>query len=211
MNPSEIDLLTLPSLSLEQRSQLPNTCCIYFAIDSQDIVQYIGRSLDLQQRWTQHHRQCQLQNMDGVRIAWLTVDAPELLPEIEKALISWFAPRLNGCRNPDELLNKSIRLKRLREKIRLLEADVSPSSKIEKPLSKSIDLKQLRENVCLNTTDVASRLKIGEPTVRNWEAGRSFPHFLVIKKLLELYQCSFDDLHSAVVASQKKANYILED
>lgn len=34
--------------------------------------------------------------MDGVRIAWLIVDAPELLPEIEAALIEWFNPPLNG-------------------------------------------------------------------------------------------------------------------
>ncbi len=34
--------------------------------------------------------------MTGVRIAWLEVSSPELLPEIEKALSNWFQPSLNG-------------------------------------------------------------------------------------------------------------------
>ncbi len=43
INPATIDPLALPSVSLQERSQLPTTPCIYFAIDSQGVVQYIGR------------------------------------------------------------------------------------------------------------------------------------------------------------------------
>ncbi|MGB3655014.1 MAG: hypothetical protein WBA41_27935 [Rivularia sp. (in: cyanobacteria)] len=33
--------------------------------------------------------------MEGIRIAWLKVSCRDLLPEVEKALIDWFKPRLN--------------------------------------------------------------------------------------------------------------------
>ncbi|MBN3948812.1 MAG: hypothetical protein HWQ38_21065 [Nostoc sp. NMS7] len=38
INPATIDLLALPSVSLQKRSQLPATPSIYFAIDSQGVV-----------------------------------------------------------------------------------------------------------------------------------------------------------------------------
>jgi len=75
---------------------LPTTPAIYFAIDATDTVQYIGRSVNPRQRWLQgHHKLVALVRMSGVRIAWLSVSSPELLPEIERALIDWFQPSLN--------------------------------------------------------------------------------------------------------------------
>ncbi|MFN6475250.1 hypothetical protein [Nostoc sp. DedQUE07] len=44
INPSTINPLALLSVPLEMRSQLPITPYIYFAIDSEGVVQYIGRS-----------------------------------------------------------------------------------------------------------------------------------------------------------------------
>lgn len=102
MQITEINPLALPSLPLKERSLLPATSCIYFAIDCQGVVQYIGRSLNLQQRWMQHHRQSDLEKVDGVQIAWLAIDTPELLPEIERALIEWFSPPLNDHRDSSE-------------------------------------------------------------------------------------------------------------
>lgn len=95
LDPQTINPLELPSVLLEHRSQLPSTPCIYFAIDSLGIVQYIGRTNNLNQRWTQHHRHYQLSEIDSVRIAYLTADI-DLLPLIEAALIQWFNPVLNG-------------------------------------------------------------------------------------------------------------------
>lgn len=92
---TDINPLTLPSVSLEERSQLPTTPCIYFAIDSQGIIQYIGRSVNPCQRWVRHHRLQQLEQMDSVRLAWLEVSEPILLPAIESALIEYFEPFLN--------------------------------------------------------------------------------------------------------------------
>jgi len=95
INPSELNLSALPSMPLENRLSLPQSSGIYFAIDSQNTIQYIGRAVNINQRWTQHHRYYQLSQMGSVRIAYLTADA-DLLPSIESALIQWFNPALNG-------------------------------------------------------------------------------------------------------------------
>ena len=61
-----------------------------------------------------------------------------------------------------------------------------------------MNMRQLREKLGLRTVDVASRLGVGESTVRNWEHGRSVPKFEVIASLIDLYQCSFEELDRAV-------------
>ena len=59
INPSELQLSELPSVSLDDRSQLPETPSIYFAM-SNGVVQYIRRSVNPRQRWAAHHRYEQL-------------------------------------------------------------------------------------------------------------------------------------------------------
>ncbi|NEO86458.1 MAG: GIY-YIG nuclease family protein [Spirulina sp. SIO3F2] len=97
INPENITPTALPSVPLPERKDLPAIAGIYFAIDSQGNVQYIGRSVNIQQRWTVHHRTDQLKKMRGVKIAYLTVDDPQLLDSTEEALIEWFDPPLNGA------------------------------------------------------------------------------------------------------------------
>lgn len=104
-NPLIIDPLTLPSLPLGMRSHLPCVGGVYFALDSLGNVQYIGRSVNLHGRWTQHHRQSYLEKLEGVQIAWLVIDTPELLSEIEAALINLYKPSLN--RNPKVVTKRS--------------------------------------------------------------------------------------------------------
>ncbi|MBW4469261.1 MAG: hypothetical protein KME45_03255 [Stenomitos rutilans HA7619-LM2] len=97
LNLETIDFSALPSLPLEQRSQLPTTPCIYFAIDAQGVVQYIGKAKNARQRWigSSHHCYKNLLTMGGVRLAHLVVDDAIFLSEIESALIAWFNPVLN--------------------------------------------------------------------------------------------------------------------
>lgn len=97
LNPSDLDLGSLPWLPLEARSAFPRHPAIYFAITSDAQVQYIGRSIDPKRRWKAHHRYSELSEMSGVRIAYLFADA-DLLPVIEAALIDWFKPPLNSVR-----------------------------------------------------------------------------------------------------------------
>jgi hypothetical protein len=99
INPETLDLSTLPSVALEAKSELPTQSAIYFAIDSQGVIQYIGRSVNTNRRWKNHHRFGQLTSIGNIRIAYLLMDA-DLLPSVEQALIKWFDPALN--RSPIE-------------------------------------------------------------------------------------------------------------
>lgn len=103
IDPKSINLSSLPSLPLSQHSKLPAVPGIYFAVDSFDVIQYIGRSVNLKQRWLAHHRKKQLEQMGSVQLIWLEVGEPSLLPEIEDALIAWFNPPLNSVWKPLEL------------------------------------------------------------------------------------------------------------
>jgi putative transcriptional regulator len=69
-----------------------------------------------------------------------------------------------------------------------------------------MDMKQLRERVKLRTVDVASSIDVGESSVRNWEQGRTIPRLRIdqVGNLLRLYQCSFDELETAVNKSIAK-------
>jgi hypothetical protein len=96
IEPSSINPLTLPSVPLENRKQLPETPSIYFAIDSLGTIQYIGRSKNLKQRWAGHHHFSDLNKIGGVKIAWLEVSDESLLDSIEEALIGYFEPPLNN-------------------------------------------------------------------------------------------------------------------
>lgn len=100
--PNSIDLKTLPALPLSRRKELPQTAGIYFAIDAGGVVQYIGQSINLRQRWLQHHRQTALTFVHDVRIAWIEVNELSLLKEIEGKMIRHFKPLLNGLKmKPD--------------------------------------------------------------------------------------------------------------
>ncbi|MBW4617372.1 MAG: hypothetical protein KME21_29980 [Desmonostoc vinosum HA7617-LM4] len=68
INPQTINPLTLPSVALNERSQLPSQPCIYFAIDSQGVVQYIGRTVNLQVRWLKYHLNRSILNLSGKQV-----------------------------------------------------------------------------------------------------------------------------------------------
>lgn len=104
INPKILNLSELPSLTIKNRALLPNTAGIYFAIDSQGTIQYIGRSSNINQRWKAHHRQSSLEKCDRVRIVWLEISDCDLLPSVETSLIEWFQPCLNfqTCLKEDE-------------------------------------------------------------------------------------------------------------
>ena len=92
MNVTDIDPLTLPSLSLSQRKQLPSVCAVYFVLQENEVV-YIGKSNALMQRRSVHHRLKELNSLPGeVRIAWLICDSQQFLDQLEKLMIAHFKP-----------------------------------------------------------------------------------------------------------------------
>ena len=54
MNLAAINPLDLPSLSLAERKNLPDCAAIYFVMEG-DRILYIGKSINLAQRWANHN------------------------------------------------------------------------------------------------------------------------------------------------------------
>lgn len=66
-----------------------------------------------------------------------------------------------------------------------------------------MNMRKLRERAGLRAVDVAFRLGINESTVRNWEKGRTIPKLTVpqMRQLLDLYNCSFEELEESLKES----------
>jgi excinuclease UvrABC nuclease subunit len=116
--------LNLPSVSLLERHNLPKCQSIYFVLEDGQVL-YIGRTVNLNQRWALHHILPQLKMRKGeVRIAWLECSVAELLPEIETGLIEHFQPLLNVVKNPlrlktaDKDIISSVISKEMKERLK---------------------------------------------------------------------------------------------
>lgn len=96
MNPVTIDPITLPSVPLAQRANLPTTSGIYFAIDNAGTIHYIGKAHNFCERWKHHHRYADLEGMD-VNLFYLQSPIKGLV-EVEKRFIQQFNPKLNKQR-----------------------------------------------------------------------------------------------------------------
>ncbi|MEO1558851.1 MAG: GIY-YIG nuclease family protein, partial [Cyanobacteria bacterium J06632_19] len=75
-----INPLDLPSVTLLEKHKLPQLPAIYFAIAESGEILYIGRSINIANRWLRHHRYSELKEIGNVRIAWLSCSDESLLP-----------------------------------------------------------------------------------------------------------------------------------
>lgn len=107
IKPIDINLNSLPSVALAEKHLLPDFAAIYFVIDIDGNIQYIGQAKNTRKRWLGHHRTPQLELMNGVRIAFLTVNDTDLLNSIEQACIEFFTPALNST----PFLNNRVRIR----------------------------------------------------------------------------------------------------
>ena len=97
-NSQSINPLKLDSLKLSELNQLPSCTAIYFAIDANDRILYVGKADNLRSRWQNHHRKHQLQEISEIcpiRIAWLPWNCEGVM-EAEKFFIQTHQPLLNG-------------------------------------------------------------------------------------------------------------------
>jgi Helix-turn-helix len=95
-------------------------------------------------RWLAHHKYEQLEAIGEIKIVYLFVDLPELLPQIESALILWFDPPLN-------VAGKSV-------------------STSTKSLSR---LPKYRKRKGLSQDDLARLSGLTKTTMQNWENGKA--------------------------------------
>jgi hypothetical protein len=115
------------SLSIEEKSKLPSISAIYFVFASNKLL-YVGRSVDLKQRWQNHHRYSQFKLIQDARIAWFECDS-NLLPEFESSLIEFLEPDYN--RSPDGLLSDGkIQYRLSEDELELLKLQVKDGESI---------------------------------------------------------------------------------
>ncbi len=91
--PIEID--GLPFVLLSELRRLPEYPCVYFVLDSNGTVLYIGQSENPKQRWVNHHKIDKISDNGGEKICWVAVKNKAKLLPLEKRLIEQFRPTLN--------------------------------------------------------------------------------------------------------------------
>lgn len=94
-----IKLSELPSVYLLDKDRLPNCAAIYFVCDSKSQILYIGRTVNLVERWREHHRFNQLKRLnrkDKISIYWMTcINDIKVLSNLETQFINKYKPPLN--------------------------------------------------------------------------------------------------------------------
>ncbi|AGF53045.1 sll0664 [Synechocystis sp. PCC 6803] len=91
-------LLNLPKVSLATKDNLPIFSGIYYVVDEQNLVWYVGKAKNIRNRWQgkSHHRFFQLESQKNhyFSIYYRIVDEIELA-KIEKEEIEKYTPQLN--------------------------------------------------------------------------------------------------------------------
>lgn len=107
----DFNLSKLPFLSLSQKDSLPNCSAIYFALDSQNRVLYVGKATNLLVRWKEHHRLEQLNKLNHknhIKLAWLVCNnEPNSLSNTEAFFIDFYKPLLNRTPVPPKKITPS--------------------------------------------------------------------------------------------------------
>jgi hypothetical protein len=114
-------ILQLPYVDLNQRELLPESPGIYYVLDDNKVVWYIGQATNLKTRWSgkSHHRLYQLQKQRKQHfIIYYEPTAESQLDAIEKLRIECYNPQLNGTKVKVKKLHPAERL--LRETLFML-------------------------------------------------------------------------------------------
>lgn len=141
LDPESIDIYSLPWLPIELHLTFPNATAIYFAIDSEERLQYLGKTLSLKYRWRQHHKYQALVESDVKKVAFYfpnfyqsTSIKRSELARLEKGCIAWFKPPLNDkCRNLDKDYWQFPEAKELFEESPILECINSKTYHMDSP------------------------------------------------------------------------------
>lgn len=84
----------LPWLPLSFYKTFPKASGIYFVVDDESSVYYIGRSENINRRWLDHPQINNLRNLKNTKVAFLFLDST-FLNDVESKMIELFNPPLN--------------------------------------------------------------------------------------------------------------------
>lgn len=83
---------------------LPNEICVYFCYETEDAIvpTYIGSTVNLQQRWTDHHKREQLKDC---YLEWLTLPTISEANKLEQSILSKLKPEHNTATKVQQRTN----------------------------------------------------------------------------------------------------------
>ena len=93
------EISTLPSLAFEHRQDLPPIPALYFALNNQREIVYIGETENLRTRFKSHHRARQM-GVGGYRIHWMEMSDADRRASAERQAIAYFRPLWNRTEVP---------------------------------------------------------------------------------------------------------------
>lgn len=136
----------LPSVRIADRKQLPKSPGIYFAVNANNEVLYIGKAVNLHKRWHRHHRYIELCSIEDIRLCWIETAEIDALEEAEETLIERFSPLLNDSPIQDETFKSQAQRKS--KSVTSLTYHLTLS--LQEPLSGAIEveLKQIIGETC---------------------------------------------------------------
>lgn len=96
-DPFMLNLASLPSVGMDDRSHIPNQSGVYFVVCAFDQkLLYIGASRGLQTRIRTHHLKADFEAYGPITISWLLLeDDIALLFRYERDLINYWKPLFN--------------------------------------------------------------------------------------------------------------------
>lgn len=95
INPESINVKELPCFSLLERLVLPQTKAVYFVLNDNGEVIYIGSTTNLRKRFYKHHHEEEFLTLTQGKIAWLTLEPSIYAEDIESRCIYFFKPKWN--------------------------------------------------------------------------------------------------------------------
>lgn len=96
-----------PSLAFEHRTDLPPIPAVYFVLNEQRGVMYIGATENLRARWKSHHRAPQM-NVGSYRIHWMEMGDADQRLAMERQAIDYFRPLWNRTEVPTNDMKRVI-------------------------------------------------------------------------------------------------------
>lgn len=89
-----MDFAALPSVTFDNRRDLPASSGLYAAVVGQEVL-YVGMSANLRARWKYHPLRDPLLRQGSLKIAYREVRHPAILYELERRVIKALRPPLN--------------------------------------------------------------------------------------------------------------------
>jgi excinuclease UvrABC nuclease subunit len=68
-----LDLATLPSIRYSDKGRMPKVPAVYIVIGLRNKVLYVGQTVNLRRRMSEHHRNQEFKELNAQSVAWMAV------------------------------------------------------------------------------------------------------------------------------------------